>query len=420
MNGEFQDTRWDAYEALDGASFRDVTTSPQPWSIVKFWFRDLATELDLANRDGTTPPLTLDHLWVSPRGLHLLDFAIQRATREGVDTPASSAKAFLTRTAEHAMGATGADGRWTVTQAIPIEARRLIEQLAFEMTSTLTEVRTAAVRLAARPDCVTRRMRAGTLLWTTTLLITGVIMPVSRARWNPGINQDALVLRAAIQEMRLLDRRQMPRTTQRVRERAALDVFVAAEYGRLRSSMPGTLAAIDSAPSLKNVAQAALERHPSVSPFQAARAEEILKPYLEVERARNAGADSRSAAVYYATRVMLIIVGFGLISATALRGGIFLYAMGMSVVSLDGTPVGRLHAFLRATIAWSSLIVLTSFCACAFGMTVWPPMWSAWTPAQQWVAIACGLVMTAGAAWAVYNPERGVQDLIAGTTIVVR
>lgn len=38
-------TCWDAYEAVEGQPFVSVVRVPQPWSTVRHWLRDLATEL---------------------------------------------------------------------------------------------------------------------------------------------------------------------------------------------------------------------------------------------------------------------------------------------------------------------------------------------------------------------------------------
>jgi hypothetical protein len=109
-----------------------------------------------------------------------------------------------------------------------------------------------------------------------------------------------------------------------------------------------------------------------------------------------------------------------LFGAGFIRGGIFLYAAGMAVTTLDGTPAGRLRAVIRAAIAWGPMVLIGGFYLIRIGMTPWPAPWPDWSTADHIFVFSCLGIFIAGAVYAICNPERGVQDLIAGTTIVAR
>ncbi len=92
----------------------------------------------------------------------------------------------------------------------------------------------------------------------------------------------------------------------------------------------------------------------------------------------------------------------GLLSACALRSGVWLRAFGVAVVTSDGVEVSRVRAVWRAVAAWS------------------------WVPLHV-VAATIGhgqggvaLLTVAGLASAAFSPPRGWQDRLAGTYIVPR
>jgi uncharacterized RDD family membrane protein YckC len=60
---------WDAYEGLTGQPLLQAIRQPQPWSVVRFWLFDLATEIRESLQDGTLPgTLSLDRVWITGEG----------------------------------------------------------------------------------------------------------------------------------------------------------------------------------------------------------------------------------------------------------------------------------------------------------------------------------------------------------------
>jgi hypothetical protein len=90
--------------------------------------------------------------------------------------------------------------------------------------------------------------------------------------------------------------------------------------------------------------------------------------------------------------------------AAVLAGGFWLRLFGIAVVTPDGTEASRLRAACRAAIAWS------------------------WVPAQiiasfhggSILVLVIWLVRAAALFYATQSPQRGVQDLLAGTYLVPR
>ena len=69
------DTTWDAFEATDGVSFSSLIEGNKlvPWSDLRHWLHDLASELWEATGDETLPAeLSLDHVWITGQGRAVL------------------------------------------------------------------------------------------------------------------------------------------------------------------------------------------------------------------------------------------------------------------------------------------------------------------------------------------------------------
>jgi hypothetical protein len=145
---------WDAFEALNGHSFLELTGSPQPWREVRYWLYDLATEIGTAERDGTLPELALDRIWITGEGrAKLLDFpAPGLASSINHPTPAVNSAAppppvpgyaFLSAVA--AAGLIGspsgeAQAAGAVAVPLPLHARAFLKSLS-QMSGGATGVR---------------------------------------------------------------------------------------------------------------------------------------------------------------------------------------------------------------------------------------------------------------------------------------
>ena len=177
--GRRADSAWDAYEAPGGAPFTTITKTPQPWSTVKYWLVDLASEFDAAQADGSNSAYTLDRVWItrSCRAI-MLDF---RAPGDigpgdieslghlaiGSLNDQRASQTFLAELARVAIGeADTADGRAAVARfraPLPLSAHILLASLATRGFDSWRQVVSQTTRLLAVPDRVTNGRRAAQL-----------------------------------------------------------------------------------------------------------------------------------------------------------------------------------------------------------------------------------------------------------------
>ena len=150
---------WDAFEASQGVAFARLVEGGRrlPWSKLRHWLHDLASELWTAIGDGNLPAeLGLDNVWISEQGRAvLLD-----EPWPDVETPAErfavrdveEQQSFLNRVAAH-----------VESTSLPLHARPVLRNLAagrFEKLSFLTGTLRG---LLDRPAEVGRGIRAGSI-----------------------------------------------------------------------------------------------------------------------------------------------------------------------------------------------------------------------------------------------------------------
>lgn len=113
-----------------------------------------------------------------------------------------------------------------------------------------------------------------------------------------------------------------------------------------------------------------------------------------------------------------LITGFSLLAflsipavifAFALRGGVLFRILGISLQTVDGRRASRFRCFLRATAAWS-IFPLVLFIQTE---VIKDP--------ENLVFMLVPLLLVVGAVvYSVVKPERGIQDILAGTYLVPR
>lgn len=174
---------WDAFEAPQGAPLRTMGEGTA-WPLVHGWLNDLAKELAAAERDGTTPPLGVDRVWIRPDGRAvLLDWPAP-----GTDAPgeAATAQQLLTAVGQCAASppasAVAMFDRWRKKRAVP-----------------LTELMADLAVVTASSGAVTRARRAGPLLLAASpvilmLVIAVIANSVNVQRGDPTTNFVALLL----------------------------------------------------------------------------------------------------------------------------------------------------------------------------------------------------------------------------------
>jgi uncharacterized RDD family membrane protein YckC len=94
---------------------------------------------------------------------------------------------------------------------------------------------------------------------------------------------------------------------------------------------------------------------------------------------------------------------FGLVNALIFGGGV-IRLLGLEFVTAEGRRASRLRVLSRTAATWAPVLIVT-------------PVASSTAP---WLVSSCLLLVFAGAVIALLNPERGIQDRLAGTWIVPR
>jgi eukaryotic-like serine/threonine-protein kinase len=189
LNGRREgEEAWDAYEAPDGHALSDLLATPQPWSAVRFWLHDLATEFHQGQETGSPVPVfRLDRIWVRKDGQAMvLDFPGPRGSaRAGGRSESVEAKdtgtlqALLHDIATQAVERPGTKGK-NAPPPPPVSAREFIGRLAgrvFESTEILLGNLESLIH---RPAVVSARMRLSALIGPVAFVIfLGALMALT-------------------------------------------------------------------------------------------------------------------------------------------------------------------------------------------------------------------------------------------------
>ncbi|MEE8241693.1 MAG: RDD family protein, partial [Nitrospirales bacterium] len=162
------DATWDAFEATPGMPFSRIVANGAtvPWSRLRHWLYDLASELWAATGDHTLPAvLSLDHVWITAQGqAMLLD-----DPWPDVETPTDGISVSELDGQQRFLSAIAACVEST---SLPLHARGVLQNLAsakFEKLSFLTGILRG---LQDRPAEVNRGIRAGSLFMMPAYVCT--------------------------------------------------------------------------------------------------------------------------------------------------------------------------------------------------------------------------------------------------------
>jgi uncharacterized RDD family membrane protein YckC len=420
---------WDAYERLDGRPLISLIDRPLTWDVVRLWLADLAREIDAGLNDGSIGGLEIDRLWITRNGrAKLLDFRVPGEPIGSTSvSPASpkTAQTFLGDVASSAL--TGHIKGLSIDVVrrsrlgLPMSASALLDALDRCGLDRWSDVVGRIVALADGPVRVTWQRRAATIVSSAAIpLGLTLISTLGVAIMMPA------VLRAIPPEIEelsnLLNTSSVPGTSGGPADRTALELYIAGRFGPM-ISRPQFWADPLTAGYLgrhRRLIERIIADHPNVSPDQLAAATAILSPFLERHAQRQAAfrrdLNPWLMSIGIGTLLFMLTALVGILSAWLFRGGLFLRAFDIAVVSKDGTAASRWRASWRGAAAWGLAIL---------------PFWFAGAPID-WIGTAVGVglerglgvavavIFAAGAAWAVAHPERGLQDRIAGTYLVLR
>jgi uncharacterized RDD family membrane protein YckC len=380
---------WDAFEAPQGTRLT-AGGAGTAWPAVHGWLHDLATELAAAERDGTTPPLSVDRVWIRPDGRAVL-----------LDWPAPGTEAPTEPgTAQQLLAAVG-----RCAAAPPASAVAMLDRWQKKRTVPLTELAGDLSVVTASSGTVTRSRRAWPLAVAASPVMLMLVIAAIAMQLNTVLPHDRFVANELLEE--LADEREPVRQN-------ALKVYLA---GTLRAELvaadaPWRSADADDKDAMATRALADAAAALTPSPAEVAEATKVLAPALQRAEAQFQQQDD-STTIF----VALLLVGAGmsfgsgLVSVLLRPSGFVLSSLGLAVVTGSGRETGRVRAVLRLVVAWLPLLIYGAFLA-------WPVTRGA-VFSITIVSLAAAPTFI-GFVWSLLRPTRGPHDMIVGTSIGAR
>ena len=355
-----EEENWDAFEGVTGKPLVNLLDKPQPWSLVRYWLLDLATEMAAAEEDGTVPAvLDLDRVWITGDGrAKLFDFRAPAAVASA-GSPPLNATGFLNLVVCAALG-----GGENLGVPLPVHARKFVEVLS--TLPTAETVLGALKPLLRKLAVVTRARRA--------VLVAGCLaVPVLMASFS------------AV-SMRIVDRwqRRQPELTelsQLLTQRKAMRmgvwpeglgkvddrtfaVYIASHY---RSAIGdpavwhSNYANMMVAGENRLFAERSLADHPNPTAKGIEDATATLEQHLPSAETKAVQNRMQRAAWYpfvMAGGLLYVFVCIpAVIAALLFRGGLVMRICGVAVVRKDGRTASRGRVFWRSVVAWSPVLL---------------------------------------------------------------
>jgi uncharacterized RDD family membrane protein YckC len=163
---------WDAFEGIEGVPFSSLIEGGKrvPWSTLRHWLHDLASELWDAAGDKTLPAaLSLDHVWITKQGhAVLLD-----EPWPDVETSAESIAVGDLAGQQRFLSIIAA---YTELTSLPLHARGVLQNLEDEKFEKLSFLAGTLRGLLDKPAEVSSGIRAGSIfmmpiyLWTVAFI----------------------------------------------------------------------------------------------------------------------------------------------------------------------------------------------------------------------------------------------------------
>jgi eukaryotic-like serine/threonine-protein kinase len=415
---------WDAFEGITGQPLVKLASTPQPWSDVRYWLHDLASEISAAEKDGSLPSvLALDRVWITGDGrAKLLDFPApgieQFPDRSG--EPPIAATRFLDEVAAAALGG-GANAALQaadqVNVPLPLHARAFLSGLP--KLSDAAAVNAGIRPLLSRLAAITRKRRAavvaGCIAFPLVVAVGSIFGSAMLQRWNQ-TNPGLMDLSSLLQQHSMMNRF---RRSASVPDDEQYAVYIAGHYRSIITneaawSSPFALALIRG--DARRFAEQCVADHPAPTEKEIADAETALKPYGLQSKfpdfSRQAGFPLMVPAMVAGISLVFYVFIPALLAALLFRGGLVLRITNVTFVRRDGRRASRLRVFWRVLVAWS-LVGLAMCLAGGLGVTLGRghPVLS------QTLAyvVVCGLAILSAAL-----PGRGLPDRLAGTWPVPR
>jgi hypothetical protein len=171
-------------------------------------------------------------------------------------------------------------------------------------------------------------------------------------------------------------------------------------------------------PQYRPIAARVVERHPSVTPEELARATEVLGPELKRRGERREEISDLSPIIIMAVTAMALlpVLLLSVLSSLIVPGGVFTRMLGHAVVGGDGREIGRFLSLARVVVAWAPAIAWLLYLASS-------PKVQGFVPTPPNPTLGAFVTLAAlgiGAVFTIARPERGPHDWLLGTWVVPR
>ncbi len=414
---------WDAFEALNGRPLLELVGQPQAWREVRYWLHDLATEISLAEKEGTLPELALNRIWITAEGrAKLLDFPApgligksefgRPKAESNVSSPPQTTPGFLTEVAMTALKGTGTpSGKAAGDVAVlPLHARAFLKDLS--QMAGADAVAAALKPLLNRVAVVSRWRRAalvGGCLAVPLLACVGGVFGLTfvqeLTRKNPGLMELSSLL-----QMRTSGRFWGGKNAHLPTDRQ-FAIYIAHHYRGLitnETAWSSWMVVSMIKGEGRKFAEQSVTDHPAPTEAEIKEADAVVGKHVPKQPFFGEKPPPALPVMVLAV-ALLVYVGLpALVAALLFRGGVVLLIAGVTYVRKDGARASRLRLFWRALVAWSPVVPLFAVAVLAIARHL------TWQP---YVALALlGLLAAASVAL----PKRGLQDRLAGTWPVPR
>ena len=421
--------RWDAYEAVEGEPLLAFSGEQQPWRTVRHWLHDLADELHAALNDKSAPDLGLDRVWISADGrAKLLEWPAPGLDRSleasglTAHEPSdfASVQRFLYRVAlcalQGCMNQPGKEGTDLLTAPLPLQATSFLKKLGSQGFQTSELIMASLASLVQTPAVVPRWKRCVQLglcmFFPLCTVIAGGSMFLMLGRFRsqyPDLHALTLCL-SRLEKMQRMQRE--PMGEEALRHEKAMQIYVAARFRKVLadpSLQSNPFAQVLIRPEQRALAERLIAAHPNPTEEEIRESEAVLEPI--VRDTEQVSQVSQAFKVGVIAGALLPGLVLGLLSGLLFRGGLVLRWLGIAVVTGNGMEVSRSRALWRSVIAWSP---------CAAFIVITPLLLSL---SPSLIVPTTGMLLAVsliGIVAAAVNPQRGLQDRLAGTYLVPR
>ena len=426
---------WDAFESVPGSLLPSLLAEGGvPWDRAGSWLHDLASELQAIRSDGESfPRLALDRVWItdSDRAV-LLDFApppygdaessrLNLPECPSSPTPEEFMGDLLVRCAGQGPHPEARGGECRQQAPWPLSISRTLlrptdsvswgkEPEAFQRCTR------ELYSLRRRPGVVTRRQRAAQFSLVVGPIVALFVIGSSagqsegsrdhsaayEAGYRAGVSQSQLGRR-----LRTLTRPQpsLPDTAA-TRYRRASGIYLRQILHAPPDSIPKSLTSAFHKPRERAVIDS-LRREAAPDSTEIAWAKaEFDRMNKTAEKPEPTGSKRGVRTALIVGWIFSLFAGF---LALLTDGGPLLRTLGVAVVRSDGRPASKRALLVRSVVTWAPFLVGLGLLALLERR-----------PAEPLIVIVPGLLLVAGAVYAVIHPARSIQDRCARTWLVPR